>query len=303
MSLSFNVVIPCAGKGTRLSPLTLACPKELLPVPASLGYFHPDERPTAPLVPAVHLAISEARASIRFYQKFYCDVRSGVTAAITLVVSAEKLGTFQRLFAGVDDIRIVQQPPEIQDNLLQAIRCGTVGTEHLVGVILPDELWEAHDGCPLRAMVATSARSHHPSAAEAQVFVERPSRREDLATYGVFYMCGYKLWFEEKPEGGWLTQLSSYSRSTSFIARGRYLFSYTALNLQNTHHLCDLIGASTPLMICTREAFDSAQESLEPDDIPTSLYSPWHKHQLNLDGVMRDMGDIQKYAAILGKQS
>jgi len=148
-----RAIIPAAGKGTRLLPLTKAIPKELIPLGRK---------------PVLEHIISECKL---------CGIEE-----IVLVVSAEKEAIrrhFGDCFEGVKFSYAYQAEPI---GLADAIRCGKdwVGNEPFA-VVLGDSVIESgQDTLPLRRVLDAFETTD-----AAAVILVQPTPRVELFRYGV----------------------------------------------------------------------------------------------------------------------
>lgn len=148
-----TLVVPAAGAGTRLLPLTAAVPKELLPLVDR---------------PALDYVLAEG-------------VQAGLTRVI-VVTRPTKRGIEEYLGAGGAgrreplDLRFVQQ--EVPLGLGHAVRLAAAHTEGApFAVALPDDILTG--GCCLADMVAIAARTGRP------VIAVRRVPPEEVFRYGI----------------------------------------------------------------------------------------------------------------------
>ncbi len=154
-----KAVLPAAGLGTRLRPLTLAFPKELLPVGRKPVLAHIATELLGAGITEALFIVSERKPQIRgFFGEAYRDDVTGAVLHCSYVVQEEQRG--------------------LGDALLYAAEW--VGAEPFV-VAFGDCMIDAPDcSAPLRRLVAT----HRQQGADATVLTEQVAL-EKVSRYGV----------------------------------------------------------------------------------------------------------------------
>ena len=147
-------IIPTAGKGTRLLPLTTDVPKVLLPVGTRPMLEWTLREAVAAGVPAVIVVISPAHPQVRAFVE---ALRDGAVAGQTNIDSQEAPGAWLQ---GVDLHFVVQpEPVGIGDAL---IRCRELTRDDAFGVLLPDNWF--HAAAPALGQVEAGFRTTGVSA-------------------------------------------------------------------------------------------------------------------------------------------
>ncbi len=152
-----GAVIPAAGLGTRLRPLSLGCPKELLPLGDYPALTAPLLEAEAAGVAPVVLVSSPHKPGLQALHQALCTVGSATGIDSHTPQSRYLADLWQRL-----SVRLVEQPEPL--GVLDAVERGlaalpaATSADNAVAVLFPD-LLHLPDQTALRALLAAYAQT------------------------------------------------------------------------------------------------------------------------------------------------